>query len=60
MIKIYSVTLVYVDSSTWYAGQFNSLDEANTWINNEKAKPYWNAATTVQIVEIDLPDNTGN
>lgn len=44
-----SVTLIYADGSTWFAGQFESLDAASTWIDEEKTRPYWKSDTVVDI-----------
>lgn len=46
---IYSVTLMYKEGSTWFAGEFNSLKEATEWIEMEKTRPYWDKNTQVQI-----------
>lgn len=46
---MYQVTLVYEDGSTWFAGCFNSLDDANAWVAEEKTRPYWKSSTQVQI-----------
>lgn len=49
---MYDVTLVYEDSTTWYAGRFETLDEANAWVDREKTRPYWKATTVVNVVLI--------
>lgn len=50
------VTLIYQDGSTWFAGGFSSLDDAWTWIDQEKTRPYWDSATQVQVVDNTPPD----
>lgn len=47
MIKI-SVTLVYEDTSTWFAGEFASQESADAWINEEKTRPYWKESTQIR------------
>lgn len=55
MIKI-SVTLVYADTSTWFAGEFASQEAADAWINAEKTRPYWKESTQVQTETITIED----
>jgi hypothetical protein len=50
-IPCFEVTLVYADGSTWLAGSFQSLDDANAWVTNEKAQPYWVATTQANVVD---------
>lgn len=49
-----AVTLIYQDTTTWFAGVFGTLDEANAWIAAEKTRPYWNESTQVQIETITI------
>ncbi len=55
MVKV-QIKLVYEDSSEWFAGEFDSLEEANRWINEEKTRPYWDNSTVVNINEINIPE----
>lgn len=55
MIKI-SVTLVYEDASTWFAGEFSSQESADAWINTEKTRSYWKESTQVQSETITIED----
>lgn len=51
-----TITLTYADSSTWFAGQFKDETTANSWLDNEKTKAYWDNATTASV--ITTPDPT--
>lgn len=46
------VTLVYADDSTWFAGGFANQEVADSWINEEKTRPYWDENTTIRIEEV--------
>lgn len=46
------VTIVYPDESTWFAGQFKNMAEAQKWMDEEQARPYWNPENTFEIVEV--------
>lgn len=50
-----TVTLIYEDGTHWFAGGFNTMDQATAWVENEKIQPYWNQATEVQIVDNTPP-----
>ncbi len=50
-----SVTLIYEDGSTWFAGEFSSQEKAQTWIDEERTRPYWNSSTQVQIQILEMP-----
>lgn len=55
MIKI-SVTLVYEDASTWFAGEFASQETADTWVNAEKTRSYWKESTQIQTETTIIED----
>lgn len=46
MIKL---TLVYKDNSTWFAGAFETLVEAEAWLAAEQTRSYWDPETTYII-----------
>lgn len=50
---MFTVTLVYADTSTWLAGGFETEDEANSWIAIERTRPYWVESTTAHVVEVE-------
>ena len=58
-IPNFEVTLIYPDSTTWFAGAFESLDYANAWVTKAQLDPNWDPETQVQIVDksytIDQP-----
>ena len=47
----YEITLTYENGSTWFAGGFSTIEQANKWIDEEKTRPYWKQTTTINIVE---------
>lgn len=47
-----TVTLIYADATTWFAGQFNSREEAQAWVDAETTHPYWKQTTQVLITEV--------
>ncbi len=51
-----TITLVYKDTTTWFAGAFNSIIEANAWSDKEQASPYWDKATQIQITDTTTAD----
>lgn len=49
---MYLLTLNYSDSTTWFAGGFDSMDDLNRWLNEEMTRPYWKQDTTTTIVSV--------
>lgn len=48
---MFVLTLIYEDGSTWLAGGFPTLEDANQWVQQEQQRPYWKSTTQVQIVD---------
>lgn len=48
-----SITLVYEDGSTWFAGTFASQQAADAWVETEKTRPYWVETTQVHKTVIE-------
>lgn len=46
------ITIVYPDNSTWFAGQFKNMAEAQKWMDEEVTRPYWNELNTFQVEEV--------
>jgi hypothetical protein len=45
-----SVTLVYENGTTWFAGTFNCQADADAWIATEQTRPYWAESTQIEQV----------
>jgi hypothetical protein len=43
--------IIYPNGETWYAGQFNSIEDANKWANEEKNRQYWQEDYIIEITE---------
>lgn len=48
---MFLLTLVYLDSSQFIVGGFNSSDDANAWVTAEQLKPSWTIGTIANIVD---------
>lgn len=45
------VTLIYQDGTRWNVGGFSTIEDANKWISDEKAKLYWIDSTQIEIID---------
>lgn len=54
-----SLTLKRKDGSTYWQMHFNSQDECDKWLNEEKTRPYWDNEFVSEIVQspvLETPD----
>lgn len=47
---IYSITLIYIDGTRWYAGDFD-LASKDAWIAEEMTRSYWKNDTQIEVIE---------
>jgi hypothetical protein len=46
---MYLLTLVYKDKSTFFVGEFSTMDLLNAWLDKEKSKSYWDDSTQSNV-----------
>lgn len=53
-MMIYKLVIKRANGTVYWAEQFNSQAELNKWLAEEKTRPYWDAAWSVEISALDL------
>jgi hypothetical protein len=52
---MFELTIKNPDGSQYWKEHFNTLADANKWLNEEKTRKYWQAGFTTQIVDNTPP-----
>lgn len=47
----------YANGDLYWAEHFNSVDALDTWLNEEKTRPYWDQSWTCHKFDVDGQGN---